>query len=72
MDDPYLTPRQKEVLEEVCNGMSNKEIARHIGMAESTVKLHLTEIFKKFGVKTRTQLIIKHLSKRDNHAPDQT
>ena len=44
---------------EMCKGKSNKEIARTLGMAESTVKLHLTDIFEKMEVKTRTQAIIK-------------
>jgi predicted transcriptional regulator len=43
----------------MCKGKSNKEIARTLGMAEATVKLHLTEIFKTIGVRTRAQAIIK-------------
>ena len=57
MNEPHLTPRQKQVCTEMCKGKSNKEIARILGMAESTVKLHLTEIFKTIGVKTRSQAI---------------
>jgi len=59
MDETHLTPRQKQVVLEMCKGKSNKEIARALGMAESTVKIHLTEIFRAIGVKTRTQAIIK-------------
>lgn len=59
MDETHFTPRQKDVLLEMCKGKSNKEIARAIGMAEATVKLHLTEIFKTLGVKNRSQAIIK-------------
>ena len=54
-----LTKRQKDVLEEVCKGKSNKEIARSLSMAESTVKIHLTEIFKFMGVHTRSQAMVK-------------
>jgi DNA-binding CsgD family transcriptional regulator len=54
-----FTPRQREVLEQLCTGKSNKLIARTLGMAEATVKLHLTEIFKTLGVKTRYQAVIK-------------
>lgn len=59
MDETQFTPRQREVLAEMCKGRSNKEIARTLGMAEATVKLHLTEIFRIMEVSTRTQAIIK-------------
>jgi DNA-binding CsgD family transcriptional regulator len=59
MDESHFTPRQREVLEQLCTGKSNKLIARTLGMAEATVKLHLTEIFKTLGVKTRYQAVIK-------------
>lgn len=59
MSNKSLTNRQKAVLEEVCKGKSNKEIARTLSMAESTVKLHLTEIFKTMGVHTRSQAMVK-------------
>lgn len=54
-----FTPRQQEVLEELCKGKSNKQIARDLGMAEATVKLHLTEIFRTMGVRCRSEAIIK-------------
>lgn len=59
MDEHHFTPRQKDVLMEMCKGKSNKEIARTLSMAEATVKLHLTEIFKTLEVKNRSQAIIK-------------
>ena len=59
MQQNDFTPRQGDVLREMCLGKSNKEIARALGIAEATVKLHLTEIFKTLGVKTRSQAIIK-------------
>jgi len=60
MEEPQLTPRQRSVLDEVCKGRSNKEIARALGMAEVTVKLHLTDIFKSIGVKTRAQAMVAY------------
>jgi DNA-binding CsgD family transcriptional regulator len=54
-----FTPRQQEVLEQLCKGRSNKEIARSLEMAEATVKLHLTEIFRTMGVRNRSEAIIK-------------
>lgn len=54
-----FTPRQTEVLIELCKGKTNKEIARALTMAEATVKLHLTEIFRELGVTNRSQALIK-------------
>lgn len=59
MDQTHLTPRQRDVVTEMCKGKSNKEIGRSLNMAESTVKLHLTEIFRTLEVKNRASAIIK-------------
>ena len=59
MDEHHFTPRQRDVVIEMCKGKANKEIARVLGMAEATVKLHLTEIFRTLEVKNRSQAIIK-------------
>ena len=73
MNDLHMTPRQQEVLTEVCLGKSNKEIARALGMAEITVKQHLTEVFKALGVRTRYQAIAKCQQKpADTEAVDLT
>jgi two-component system nitrate/nitrite response regulator NarL len=50
-----LTPREIEVLRAATLGLSNKEIARELELAEVTVKLHLSSIFRKIGVRTRTE-----------------
>ena len=50
-----LTPREIEVLALVTHGESNKKIARQLDIAEGTVKTHLTAIFRKLNVHTRTQ-----------------
>lgn len=49
-----LTEREKEVLELVANGRSNKEIAKKLFLSEKTVKNHLNTIFKKMEVTDRT------------------
>lgn len=59
MDETHFTPRQRQVLLELCKGKSNKEIGRVLGMAEATVKLHMTEIFRTLGVRNRAQAIMK-------------
>lgn len=54
-----LTPRQKEVLHMVSKrGVSNKVIAKTLNISESTVKLHIGNILKKYGLKNRTQLVV--------------
>lgn len=50
-----LTGRQRDTLELLVRGLSNKEIARHLGLLESTVKAHLKVIMKKLGAANRTQ-----------------
>lgn len=50
-----LSARELEVIEFVAAGLSNKTIARKLGIAEATVKAHLTSIFRAIGVDNRTQ-----------------
>ncbi len=50
-----LTRRQSEILALVTEGRCNKEIARALGLAEGTVKIHLTRVFKTLGVRSRAQ-----------------
>ena len=59
VDGILLTPRQQQIMELICGkGASNKHIARMLKISESTVKLHVGHIFKKFGVRSRTQLAV--------------
>jgi DNA-binding NarL/FixJ family response regulator len=50
-----LTAREREVLDLVGQGLANKQIARRLGIAERTVKAHLTSVFQSIGVTDRTQ-----------------
>jgi len=50
-----LTPRQEDVLRLVAKGLANKEIADELGMSPSTVRVHVTALFKTLGVENRTQ-----------------
>jgi two-component system, NarL family, nitrate/nitrite response regulator NarL len=50
-----LTPRETDVLRAAARGLSNKEIARELDLAEVTIKLHLSTIFRKIGVRSRTE-----------------
>lgn len=53
-----LTPREIEIARLIGQGVSNKRIARHLAIAEQTVKGHLTAIFRKIGVVDRTKLAL--------------
>jgi DNA-binding NarL/FixJ family response regulator len=53
-DSERLSPREREVLELVSQGMANKQIARALGIAERTVKVHLNSVFRQLGVADRT------------------
>lgn len=50
-----LSPRERQVLNLVGEGLANKQIARRLGIAERTVKAHLTSVFQAIGVTDRTQ-----------------
>jgi len=52
-----LTPREAEVARLAADGLSNKAIARSLGVTEGTIKVHLNAIFRKLGVGNRSDLI---------------
>ena len=52
-----LTPRQRRIAALVCDGLSNKEIARQIGTSEASVKLDLHITYKKLRIANRGSLI---------------
>jgi DNA-binding NarL/FixJ family response regulator len=54
-DHVELSPREKQVLLLVVDGMLNKQIATRLGITERTVKAHLTSVFQRIGVADRTQ-----------------
>lgn len=55
---PGLTARQREVATLLMEGYSNKEIGMRLGLAEITIKTHLTSIFRQLGVVNRTQAVV--------------
>lgn len=54
-DFTNVSAREMQTLEQLCIGLSNKEIARNLEIQEVTVKLHVKNIFSKLGVSNRTQ-----------------
>lgn len=57
-----LTPREREVLQCVSRGLTNRQIARTLGIVEKTVKNHLYAIFAKIRVSDRTQAALFAIS----------
>jgi NarL family two-component system response regulator LiaR len=52
-----VTPREREILELIASGMSNREIAEKLFVSENTVKTHSSRLFDKLGAKRRTQAV---------------
>jgi DNA-binding NarL/FixJ family response regulator len=53
-----LTPMQAKILKGVSSGLLNKQIAFDLGIAETTVKAHMTMIMRKLNVRNRTQVAL--------------
>lgn len=58
-----LTPREREVLEMLAEGLSNKEIAWRMKISEHTIKFHVASIFAKLDVSTRTEAVMQGIRK---------
>ncbi len=52
-----LTQREADILKTLAEGLSNKQIAARLWLSEQTIKFHLTNIYRKLGVKSRTEAI---------------
>ena len=64
---PALTPREEDVLREIARGASNKEIARTLDIAETTVKIHVQHILRKLELSSRVQAAV-YAADRVRHA----
>ena len=53
-----LSPREQEILRHIAQGASNKEIARALAIAETTVKIHVQHILRKLGLSSRVQAAV--------------
>jgi DNA-binding CsgD family transcriptional regulator len=56
--DAVLTPRQRDVFDLIVQGLSNKEIARRLKLAEGTMKIHIKALFAKLGVRRRAAVAV--------------
>jgi FixJ family two-component response regulator len=65
-----LTPREREVLQQVVSGKLNKQVAANLGIVEKTVKVHRARMMKKMGARTLAELV--HLTEGFNLAEAKT
>jgi DNA-binding NarL/FixJ family response regulator len=55
---PELTPRELDVLRAAARGLGNKQIGAELGLSGRTVQTHLTSVFAKLGVSSRTEAVL--------------
>jgi two-component system nitrate/nitrite response regulator NarL len=60
-EESPLTPRETEILTLIGQGMSNKAVARHLGISVHTVKFHLEALFARLGATNRAEAVAKGL-----------
>jgi len=58
-DPADVTPRQREILALLAQGLPNKVIAARLGIAEATVKMHVTALLRAYGVQSRSELLAR-------------
>ena len=63
LESPNLSRREIELVDLVCQGRLNKEIAYQLELSEGTIKEYLYRLYRKLGVRNRTELVILALSR---------
>jgi DNA-binding NarL/FixJ family response regulator len=63
-----LSPREKEVYDLLCDGLSNAEIARRLFISHATVKVHVRHIYDKLGIRSRTAVALNAAGRRTQAA----
>ena len=63
-----LTPRERQILEHLAQGQSNKLIGRHLGISEGTVKLHVKAVLRKLGLRSRVEAAVLAVEQGIRHA----
>lgn len=59
LGDIILSSKEQQILNEVSKGLTNKSIAFDLSMSQRTIEYHLTKVFSKLGVSSRTEALIK-------------
>jgi DNA-binding NarL/FixJ family response regulator len=65
-----LTPREAQTLDAIADGLTNKAIARRLGISLHTVKFHVESVFRKLGASTRTEAVAKATERRREETID--
>jgi DNA-binding CsgD family transcriptional regulator len=65
-----LTPREAQILDAIADGLTNKAIARRLGISLHTVKFHVESVFRKVGASTRTEAVAKASERRREETID--
>lgn len=55
----FLSARQVAVLQQLNLGLANKQIAHNLGVAEPTIKMHISALLRALGVQNRVQILLK-------------
>ena len=61
MKQPVFTKRETEILQLICLGHTNAQIAKILNISISTAKVHVASIFQKLGVNNRILAVVKYL-----------
>lgn len=65
-----LTPREAQILDAIADGLTNKGIARRLGISLHTVKFHVESVFRKLGANTRTEAVARASERRREETID--
>lgn len=65
-----LTPREAQILDAIADGLTNKAIARRLGISLHTVKFHVESVFRKLGASTRTEAVARASERRREETID--
>lgn len=65
-----LTPREAQILDAIADGLTNKAIARRLGISLHTVKFHVESVFRKLGARTRTEAVVRATERRREETID--
>jgi DNA-binding NarL/FixJ family response regulator len=62
-----LSRREKQIVDALLDGCTNKEVAQQLGVSDQTVKKQLTTLYRKVGVSNRLELVLWAMQRADKH-----